>query len=63
MLYMSGYAQPVRASQGRLDPGVHLIEKPFSAASLIETAGQVLNGHFLGYQTVATDNITPPVDN
>jgi len=52
VLYMSGYAQPVLASQGRLDPGVHLIEKPFSAALLIERAGQVLNGHFLGYRTV-----------
>ena len=27
---MSGYAQPVLASQGRLDPGVTLIEKPFT---------------------------------
>jgi PAS domain S-box-containing protein len=43
VLYMSGYSQPVLASQGRLDPGVHLIEKPFSAASLIEKAGQILN--------------------
>jgi DNA-binding NtrC family response regulator len=44
VLYMSGYAQPVLASQGRLDPGVNLVEKPFSAATLIEKAGQILNG-------------------
>jgi CheY-like chemotaxis protein len=45
VLYMSGYAQPVLASQGRLDRDVNLIEKPFTAASLIAKAGQILNGH------------------
>jgi CheY-like chemotaxis protein len=54
VLYMSGYAQPVLASQGRLDPDVNLIEKPFSAETLIAKAGQVLNGHFGGFQTVET---------
>jgi CheY-like chemotaxis protein len=43
VLYMSGYAQPVLASQGRLDPDAHLIEKPFSADTLVETAGLILN--------------------
>jgi nitrogen-specific signal transduction histidine kinase/CheY-like chemotaxis protein len=51
VLYMSGYARPVLASQGRLDPGVALLEKPFSEADLLAMAGQVLNGHFLGYAT------------
>ena len=46
VLYMSGYAQPVLASQGRLEPGVALVDKPFSAAALLAKAGQVLNGHF-----------------
>jgi two-component system cell cycle sensor histidine kinase/response regulator CckA len=45
VLFMSGYAQPVLASQGKLDPDVNLIEKPFSAAAIIEKAGQVLNSH------------------
>jgi PAS domain S-box-containing protein len=45
VLYMSGYAQPVLASQGRLDRDVHLVEKPFSADALIAKAGQILNGH------------------
>jgi two-component system cell cycle sensor histidine kinase/response regulator CckA len=44
VLFMSGYAQPVLASQGRLDPDVHLIEKPFSAAAIIQKAGQTLHG-------------------
>jgi signal transduction histidine kinase len=51
VLYMSGYARPVLASQGRLEPGVALVEKPFSAADLLAKAGQVLNGHFLGFET------------
>ena len=35
VLYMSGYAQPVLASQGTLDPGVVLLEKPFTANDLL----------------------------
>jgi PAS domain S-box-containing protein len=42
VLFMSGYAQPVLASQGRLDPGVRLIEKPFTEATLVEAAGEAL---------------------
>ena len=45
VLYMSGYARPVLTSQGWLDPGVVLVEKPFSEASLLTKAGEVLNGH------------------
>ena len=48
VLYMSGYAQPVLASQGRLDQDAHLVEKPFSSATLIAKAGQILAGHFAG---------------
>jgi PAS domain S-box-containing protein len=62
VLYMSGYAQPVLASQGRLDPGVNLIEKPFTAASLLEKAAQVLNGHFHGFSTVAPGAAAPAED-
>jgi PAS domain S-box-containing protein len=42
VLYISGYARPVLATKGHLDPDVHLIEKPFSAAAIIEKAGQIL---------------------
>jgi two-component system, cell cycle sensor histidine kinase and response regulator CckA len=52
VLYMSGYARPVLASQGRLDPGVALVEKPFSETDLLRTAGQLLNGHFSGFKNV-----------
>jgi CheY-like chemotaxis protein len=52
VIFMSGYARPVLASQGRLDPGVALVEKPFSEADLLATAGQVLNGHFQGFTTI-----------
>jgi two-component system cell cycle sensor histidine kinase/response regulator CckA len=44
VLFMSGYAQPVLTSQGRLDPNVALVEKPFAAADLLVKAGQVLQG-------------------
>jgi signal transduction histidine kinase/CheY-like chemotaxis protein len=52
VIFMSGYARPVLASQGRLDPGVALVEKPFSEADLLATAGKVLNGHFQGFMTI-----------
>jgi signal transduction histidine kinase len=51
VLFMSGYARPVLASQGRLDPNVALVEKPFSETDLLSMAGQVLNGHFPGLTT------------
>jgi len=43
VLYMSGYAQPVLASQGTLDPGVILVEKPFSEAALLQRVREVLD--------------------
>jgi len=60
VLYMSGYARPVLATQGRLDPNVALVEKPFSEADLLAMAGQVLDGHFRGYTT--TGGGPPPAD-
>jgi two-component system cell cycle sensor histidine kinase/response regulator CckA len=44
VLYMSGYAWPVFASQGRLDPDAVLVEKPFSDLDLLAKAGQALRG-------------------
>ncbi|HEU4349212.1 MAG TPA: ATP-binding protein [Actinoplanes sp.] len=44
VLYMSGYAQPVLASQGTLDPGVALLEKPFTAADLLTAVRERLDG-------------------
>jgi CheY-like chemotaxis protein len=43
VLYMSGYAQPVLSSQGRLDPGVALLDKPFSSSALLSHVAQVLS--------------------
>jgi hypothetical protein len=43
VLYMSGYAQPVLASQGTLDDGVTLVEKPFSEPVLLERVREVLD--------------------
>jgi signal transduction histidine kinase len=55
VLFMSGYARPVLASQGRLDPNVALVEKPFSETDLLAMAGQVLNGHFQRSATAGGD--------
>jgi two-component system cell cycle sensor histidine kinase/response regulator CckA len=44
VLYMSGYAQPVLASQGTLDPGVVLLEKPFTATDLLRAVRDRLDG-------------------
>ncbi|TCO51093.1 hypothetical protein EV646_10175 [Kribbella antiqua] len=43
VLYMSGYAQPVLTSQGTLQPGVALIEKPFSQTELLKMVRAVLD--------------------
>jgi PAS domain S-box-containing protein len=43
VLYMSGYAQPGLGIEDRLDPGAALVEKPFSEATLLAKAAQVLN--------------------
>jgi PAS domain S-box-containing protein len=43
VVFMSGYAQPVLASNGSLDPDVRLIEKPFSAAALLEKVRKALD--------------------
>ncbi|WP_035941797.1 MULTISPECIES: PAS domain S-box protein [Frankia] len=43
VLYMSGYAHPVLATQGKLDPGVILLEKPFSERVLLAKVRDALN--------------------
>jgi len=42
VLFMSGYAQPVLTAQGTLERGVHLVEKPFSEAALMEKVRALL---------------------
>jgi two-component system cell cycle sensor histidine kinase/response regulator CckA len=42
VLYMSGYAQPMLASQGRLDPNVTLLDKPFTETGLLTKVSAVL---------------------
>jgi PAS domain S-box-containing protein len=43
VLFMSGYARPVLTSQGTLQPGVALIEKPFSQRDLLKAVRTVLD--------------------
>lgn len=42
VLYMSGYARPVLAEQGTLDPGVALISKPFAEDQLLHAVREAL---------------------
>ena len=41
VLFMSGYAQGVLDSQGVVEAGINLIQKPFSKAQLLATLGQL----------------------
>ena len=43
VLFMSGYARPVLASQGTLDPDVTLVEKPFTKSQLLDAVQQCLD--------------------
>jgi CheY-like chemotaxis protein len=43
VLYMSGYARPVLAEQGTLDPTVALVSKPFSEDALLAAIREVLD--------------------
>ena len=42
-LFMSGYAHPVLTSQGTLEPGVALIEKPFTGNALLDRVKEILD--------------------
>jgi DNA-binding NtrC family response regulator len=42
VLFMSGYAQPVLASQGTMDANVRLLEKPFTEARMLAMIREAL---------------------
>jgi CheY-like chemotaxis protein len=43
VLFVSGYSENVIAHQGRLDPGVHLLSKPYTQIALARKALQILD--------------------
>jgi hypothetical protein len=43
VLFISGYAQPVLGAQGTLEPGVTLLEKPFTEPALLTKVRHVLD--------------------
>jgi CheY-like chemotaxis protein/anti-sigma regulatory factor (Ser/Thr protein kinase) len=53
VLFMSGHAGPVLISQGKLDPDMALVDKPFSEADLLNKVGQV-HGNRSGPSEYAT---------
>jgi signal transduction histidine kinase/CheY-like chemotaxis protein len=42
VLFMSGYAQPILGAQGTLEPGMDLLDKPFTEAKLLAKLREVL---------------------
>lgn len=42
IVFMSGYSHDVIAHQGVLDPGVRLVEKPFTETELLAAVGAAL---------------------
>jgi CheY-like chemotaxis protein len=43
VLFMSGYTAGLLGSQGVLEPGVHLLEKPFTESVLLAKLNEVLS--------------------
>jgi two-component system, NtrC family, sensor kinase len=43
VLYMTGYSRNAIVHQGRLDPGVDLIQKPLSSEQLADAVRKVLD--------------------
>jgi hypothetical protein len=44
VLFMSGYANPVLTQHGVLEPGLTLLEKPFTATTLARKVRDVIDG-------------------
>jgi len=45
VVFMSGYTQGLLGAQGVLEPGVHLVEKPFSETTLLTKLHEILSAH------------------
>jgi PAS domain S-box-containing protein len=43
VLFMSGYAEDMIVHHGKLDPGISLLQKPFSPAALVHKVRDILN--------------------
>jgi len=45
VLFMSGNAENTIVHDGKLDPGINLLKKPFSPAALVHKVRDILNAH------------------
>ena len=43
VLYMSGYAMPTLGPSGTLEPGVNLLDKPFTEAGLLAKIHEIMD--------------------
>jgi FixJ family two-component response regulator len=42
ILFMTGYSRNAIVHQGRLDPGIHMLQKPVTAAELVRKMRELL---------------------
>jgi two-component system, cell cycle sensor histidine kinase and response regulator CckA len=61
VLYMSGYTDSFIAGHGVLDPGTHLLHKPFTEDVLIRKAREVLDGGRKQAKSEVAELVTTPV--
>jgi PAS domain S-box-containing protein len=57
VLYMSGYTEDVVGHEGTLDPGVNLLQKPFSLPVLKERVREVLDSELIPVEVEMTSRI------
>jgi signal transduction histidine kinase/CheY-like chemotaxis protein len=57
VLFMSGYAEPMLGKSGILDPGILLIEKPFTAETLLTRVSDAFEAN----TTTAAGSAPPPI--
>jgi FixJ family two-component response regulator len=60
IIFMTGYSRNAIVHQGRLDPGVELLQKPLSREQLAATIRRVLDGEGASTATAARRTTSLP---
>jgi FixJ family two-component response regulator len=61
VVFISGYTDSFIAGHGVLEPGTHLLHKPFTEDALIRKVREVLDTNRVGAQRQKTDQPVTPV--